>query len=85
VRVEAGAWNEDTGYQSQEDKSTVLTNLDSLEDQNYAISFRHNLDNPGLEPSEDAQIDVFMVDRERVEVGDDFEVHRIVLQEARTS
>ena len=85
VRVEAGTWNESTGYQSQEDKSTVLANLDSLEDQNYAISFRHNLDNPGLEPTEDAQIDVFMVDRERVEVGDDFEVHRIVLQEARTS
>ena len=63
----------------------MLANLDSLEDQNYAISFRHNLDNPGLEPTEDAQIDVFMVDRERVEVGDDFEVHRIILQEARTS
>ena len=85
VRVQEEAWNESTGYQSQEDKSTVLADLDSLEDQNYAISFRHNLDNPGLEPTEDAQIDVFMVDRERVEVGDDFEVHRIVLQEARTS
>ena len=75
---------QETGYYDPVSKTKQLTDLDTLEDQVYPIYFKHTYDgHAGFD--EESSTSVQIVDRERVSVGDEFEVHRIVLQETDTS
>tara|TARA_R100000808_G_scaffold4136_3_gene13775 strand:+ start:970 stop:3474 length:2505 start_codon:yes stop_codon:yes gene_type:complete len=75
---------QETGYYDPVSKTKQLTDLDTLEDQVYPIYFKHNYDgHAGFD--EESSTSVQIVDRERVSIGDEYEVHRVVLQETDTS
>ena len=75
---------QESGYYNPVSKTKQLTDLDTLEDQVYPIYFKHTYDgHAGID--EESSTSVHIVDRERVSMGDEFEVHRLILQEADTS
>ena len=75
---------QETGYYDPVSKTKQLTDLDTLEDQVYPIYFKHNYDgHAGFD--EESSTSVQIVDRERVSIGDEYEIHRLVLQETDTS
>ena len=75
---------QETGYYDPVSKTKQLTDLDTLEDQVYPIYFRHTYDgHAGFD--EESSTSVQIVDRERVSVGDEYEIHRLILQETDTS
>ena len=75
---------QESGYYDPVSKTKQLTDLDTLEDQVYPIYFKHNYDgHAGFD--EESSTSVQIVDRERVSIGDEYEVHRLVLQETDTS
>ena len=75
---------QETGYYDPGSKTKHLTDLDTLEDQVYPIYFKHNYDgHAGFD--EESSTSVQIVDRERVSIGDEYEIHRLVLQETDTS
>ena len=75
---------QESGYYDPVSKTKQLTDLDTLEDQVYPIYLKHSYDgHAGFD--EESSTSVQLVDRERVSIGDEFEVHRLVLQEADTS
>ena len=75
---------QETGYYDPVSKTKQLTDLDTLEDQVYPIYFKHTYDgHAGFDESSSTSAQV--VDRERVSIGDEYEVHRLVLQETDTS
>ena len=75
---------QESGYYDPVSKTKQLTDLDTLEDQVYPIYFKHTYDgHAGFD--EESCTSVQIVDRERVSIGDEYEVHRLVLQETDTS
>ena len=75
---------QETGYYDPVSKTKQLTDLDTLEDQVYPIYFKHTYDgHAGFD--EESSTSAQIVDRERVSVGDEFEIHRLILQETDTS
>ena len=75
---------QESGYYSPVSKTKQLTDLDTLEDQVYPVYFKHTYDgHAGFD--EESSTSVHIIDRERVSMGDEFEVHRLILQEADTS
>ena len=75
---------QESGYYDPVSKTKQLTDLDTLEDQVYPIYFKHTYDgHAGFD--EESSTSVQIVDRERVSIGDEYEVHRLVLQETDTS
>ena len=75
---------QESGYYDPVSKTKQLTDLDTLEDQVYPIYLKHTYDgHAGFD--EESSISVQIVDRERVSIGDEYEIHRLVLQEADTS
>jgi len=75
---------QETGYYDPVSKTKQLSDLDTLEDQVYPIYFKHTYDgHAGFD--EESTINVHVVDRERVSLGDEYEIHRLILQEADTS
>ena len=75
---------QETGYYDPVSKTKQLTDLDTLEDQVYPIYFKHTYDgHAGFD--EESSTSAQIVDRERVSIGDEFEIHRLVLQETDTS
>ena len=75
---------QESGYYDPVSKTKQLTDLDTLEDQVYPIYFKHTYDgHAGFD--EQSSTTVQIVDRERVSIGDEFEIHRLILQEADTS
>ena len=75
---------QETGYYDPVSKTKQLTDLDTLEDQVYPIYFKHSYDgHAGFD--EESSTSVQIVDRERVSIGDEYEVHRLILQETDTS
>jgi hypothetical protein len=75
---------QESGYYNPVSKTAQLADLDTLEDQIYPIYFKHTYDgHAGFD--EEASITAHIVDRERVAIGDEYEIHRLVLQEADTS
>ena len=75
---------QETGYYDPVSKTKQLTDLDTLEDQVYPVYFKHTYDgHAGFD--EESSTSVQIVDRERVSIGDEFEIHRLVLQETDTS
>ena len=75
---------QETGYYNPVSKTRQLSDLDDLEDQVYPIYFKHTYDgHAGFD--EEASVNCTIIDRERVSVGDEFEIHKIILQEAETS
>ena len=75
---------QETGYYQPVSKTKQLTDLDTLEDQVFPIYMKHTYDgHAGFD--EEASLNCTIVDRERVTIGDEFELHRIVLQEVDTS
>jgi hypothetical protein len=75
---------QETGYYDPVSKTKQLTDLDTLEDQVYPIYFKHTYDgHAGFD--EESSTSAQVVDRERVSIGDEYEVHRLVLQETDTS
>ena len=75
---------QESGYYDPVSKTKQLTDLDTLEDQVYPIYLKHTYDgHAGFD--EESSISVQIVDRERVSIGDEYEIHRLILQEADTS
>ena len=75
---------QETGYYDPVSKTKQLSDLDTLEDQVYPIYFKHTYDgHAGFD--EESSTSVQIVDRERVSIGDEYEVHRLILQETETS
>ena len=75
---------QETGYYDPVSKTKQLTDLDTLEDQVYPIYFKHTYDgHAGFD--EESSTSVQIVDRERVSIGDEYEIHRLILQETDTS
>ena len=75
---------QEPGYYNPVSKTRQLSDLDDLEDQVYPIYFKHTYDgHAGFD--EEASVNCTIIDRERVSVGDEFEIHKIILQEAETS
>ena len=75
---------QESGYYDPVSKTTQLSRLDTLEDQLYPIYFKHTYDgHAGFD--EESSTTVQIVDRERLALGDEYEVHRLILQEADTS
>ena len=75
---------QESGYYNPVSKTKQLSDLDTLEDQVYPVYFKHTYDgHAGID--EESSTSVHIVDRERVSMGDEFEVHRLILQEADTS
>tara|TARA_R100000808_G_scaffold6830_2_gene20095 strand:- start:12365 stop:14866 length:2502 start_codon:yes stop_codon:yes gene_type:complete len=75
---------QETGYYQPVSKTKQLTDLDTLEDQVFPIYMKHTYDgHAGFD--EEASLNCTIVDRERVSIGDEYEIHKIVLQEVDTS
>ena len=75
---------QESGYYDPVSKTKQLTDLDTLEDQVYPVYFKHTYDgHAGFD--EESSTSVQIVDRERVSIGDEYEIHRLVLQETDTS
>ena len=75
---------QETGYYDPVSKTKQLTDLDTLEDQVYPIYFKHTYDgHAGFD--EGSSTSAQIVDRERVSIGDEYEIHKLVLQETDTS
>ena len=75
---------QESGYYDPVSKTKQISDLDTLEDQVYPIYFKHTYDGPaGFD--EESSTSVQIVDREIVSIGDEYEVHRLILQETETS
>ena len=75
---------QESGYYDPVSKTKQITDLDTLEDQVYPIYFKHTYDgHAGFD--EESSISVQIADRERIAIGDEYEIHRLVIQEADTS
>ena len=75
---------QESGYYDPVSKTKQLADLDTLEDQIYPIYMKHTYDgHAGFD--EESSTSVQITDRERVSIGDEYEIHRLILQEADTS
>ena len=75
---------QESGYYDPESKTEKIALFKTLEQQVYPIYFKHTYDgHAGFD--EESTIYCHITDRERVSVGDEYEIHRLVLQEAETS
>ena len=75
---------QESGYYDPVSKTKQLSDLDTLEDQVYPIYMKHTYDgHAGFD--EESSTSVQITDRERVSIGDEYEIHRLILQEADTS
>ena len=80
VRVEKNAI-QDSGFEDPVTYTEKLASLNTLEDQDYSISFEEDWDNNGTFN----KVQVNMADSERVASEEGYEVHRLLLQEALVS